>query len=606
MRCLMVGIAVAVLLLASLCACAYTWHVPDDVPTIQAGIDSAAVGDTVLVAPGTYTGPQNRNLYFGGTNVVLRGVAGPDSTIIDCEDAGRGFCFVCGEDFTSVVEGFTVTNGFDAHSGGGMYCEQSGPTVVNCRFSGNEARFSGGGLFCRLTAWGPAGNPRLIDVEFSGNSAEDGGGMGCFCSAATLTDVTFTCNSARYGGGLSCWDWSDIGPPSSATLTNVTFADNSASEDGGGLFCEGWSGVHPQPALTGVTFSGNSANRGGGLYCAGAQATLTDVTFEANSAGSVGGAIACHGNVLIGGGIVTVSGATFWDNQAGVAGGGIYYGVIGQADLENATLFGNEADNGAAIYGGGAYYASIARSIVAFSIRGQAVECGGATIITECCVYGNAGGDSLCGSYHDNLFEDPLFCDAGNEDFTLHTNSPCLPENNPWGVLIGAHGLGCGLAIDATVDFDPNTVNCRSYEGSATSYIELPDGYDPADIDVATVLLNGALPAFSSPTVVGDHDLDGIPDRMVKFDRGDVIDLLPLGEKVEVVLSGELTDGTAFAGADSIRVICKRRPIDVAAIPDPNLRVSSTPGISSTTVSYESGPAGPVSLRVYDVSGRVV
>ena len=166
--------------------------------------------------------------------------------------------------------------------------------------------------------------------------------------------------------------------------------------------------------------------------------------------------------------------------------------------------------------------------------------------------------------------------------------------------------LALAPALAATVDFDPNTLNCRSHGLYATSYIELPDGYDPAGIDVATVLLNDALPALSSPAVVGDHDLDGIPDRMVKFDRGEVIDLLPLGDEVEVVVSGELIDGTAFAGVDGIRVICKGRPIDVTAIRDPNLRVSSTPGVSSTTVSYELGAAGPVSLRVYDVNGRLV
>ena len=160
--------------------------------------------------------------------------------------------------------------------------------------------------------------------------------------------------------------------------------------------------------------------------------------------------------------------------------------------------------------------------------------------------------------------------------------------------------------VPAAVDFIPNVLNCRGHAPYVTCFIELPEGYNPVDIDVGTVVLNDLLPALLSPTSVGDHDENGILDRMVKFNRSDVLALLPVGEDVEVTVSGQLTDGTAFTGADSIRVICKGPPIHVSALHEPDLRVSSAPGISSATITYALGAAGPVSLRVYDVSGRLV
>jgi hypothetical protein len=109
-------------------------------------------------------------------------------------------------------------------------------------------------------------------------------------------------------------------------------------------------------------------------------------------------------------------------------------------------------------------------------------------------------------------------------------------------------------SINATIDFDPNTLNKKSNGTWVVVYIELPAGYNPADIDISTVRLEGTVPAETKPCAVGDHDKDGIPDLMVKFKRSDVINLLPNGENVLVHVTGKV-GAVTFEGVDSIRVI---------------------------------------------------
>ncbi len=124
--------------------------------------------------------------------------------------------------------------------------------------------------------------------------------------------------------------------------------------------------------------------------------------------------------------------------------------------------------------------------------------------------------------------------------------------------------------LPAIIDTEPDTLSLhrmhfRGRHGRwITAYIELPEGYDVADINVSTVLLGGTIPAKSRPLRIGDYDRDGIPDLMVKFDRADVIDRvkalnLELPADVELTVTGSLMDGTQFEGNDTIRVIEKRK-----------------------------------------------
>jgi hypothetical protein len=118
--------------------------------------------------------------------------------------------------------------------------------------------------------------------------------------------------------------------------------------------------------------------------------------------------------------------------------------------------------------------------------------------------------------------------------------------------------------ISAQVDVDPDALNLRSKGGWITAYIELPEGYDVADINVSTTMLNDTIPAELSPTAIDDYDNDGVPDLMVKFNRTAVSELI-LSEgikygNVTLTITGKLNDGTVFDGSDIIRV---RMPRDI-------------------------------------------
>lgn len=112
--------------------------------------------------------------------------------------------------------------------------------------------------------------------------------------------------------------------------------------------------------------------------------------------------------------------------------------------------------------------------------------------------------------------------------------------------------------IVATLDFDPDVINPKSNGKWVTCHIQLPEGYDPEDIDLGSVLLNGAVPAdLSHAAVYGDADGDGMADVTLKFDREAVQNTLAPGESVEIDVSGALENGALFSGTDTITVLDK-------------------------------------------------
>jgi hypothetical protein len=209
------------------------------------------------ILDGTYTGEGNRDIDFNGKAITVSSENGPENCIIDCNgtraEPHRGFRFHSGEDETSILDGFTITNGYE-NRGGGICCETSNPTINNCLITDNDgsgANPGGAGIYCYLS------NPRISNCTISKNSVSgsgDGGGMFNFRSNPTFVNCMFLANSAGdQGGGM--WNWY-----SNPMMRNCTFRSNSAN--GGGAI-RNWDDSHP--VLENCTFNCNSAPWVGGI-----------------------------------------------------------------------------------------------------------------------------------------------------------------------------------------------------------------------------------------------------------------------------------------------------------------------------------------------------
>ncbi len=112
--------------------------------SIQTAIDNAVDTDEITVAPGTYF----EMIDFLGRAVTLRSSGGPAVTIIDAQGSGSVVTCGSGEGQDTLLDGFTITGGWQSVGGGGMINSSSSPTVTNCTFSGNSAAFGdGGGMY---------------------------------------------------------------------------------------------------------------------------------------------------------------------------------------------------------------------------------------------------------------------------------------------------------------------------------------------------------------------------------------------------------------------------------------------------------------------------
>ena len=346
--------AIVVGLALARCAAAQEIYVPAQYSTIQTAIDACPTGGVVIIAPGTYRGPGNRDISFRGKAVTVRSMDPNDpavvgATVIDCQGGGeephRGFQFTSSEGPGTVVSGLTIRGGhapdeqtrFGLYgAGGAIACLGSSPTITHC----------------------------VIDS----NTADLGGAVYGFATGAVMQNCVIRNNEALAGGAIFCDADAQI------TMTNCTVSDNRA--DDGGAVCA----LNSFPRLLGCDMRGNVATYyGGGLYLSGASAEISACTIIANLAtdnvNSRGGGIYCdHGDPVIVNTIIE-------KNRAGVSGGGgIYCGDDASPTIVHCVLSGNSAKKrGGGLYcapGNGPARPTIRNSIFSNNTAGQGPDIG--------------------------------------------------------------------------------------------------------------------------------------------------------------------------------------------------------------------------------------
>lgn len=108
-------------------------------------------------------------------------------------------------------------------------------------------------------------------------------------------------------------------------------------------------------------------------------------------------------------------------------------------------------------------------------------------------------------------------------------------------------------SLSADMEIDPETLNLSSKGNWITCYIQFPEAYYIANIDSSTILLNGEI--HPARLFAGDEeDIEQI--LMIKFARSELQKMLEPGN-VELIVTGELFDGTSFECRNTIRVIDK-------------------------------------------------
>ncbi|MFN8178429.1 MAG: right-handed parallel beta-helix repeat-containing protein [bacterium] len=406
-------------------------RVPSQYATINAAIDAAAPGDSVVVAPGVYDQYDTRLLADGywysavaflksGVSVISEAGAGATMMRLDSAPEAPRLCKGFGLPGTVEVAGFTMT-GTAPHIEGAVFANGGRLVLRDCVFQDLGVGFSD-----EVASGTVMSDMEVHGCRFENINGATGSAINQTSGTLLVEDSEFI--SCRSGAVALRYD-SGFPHPTGMTVRRCRFVNNVQTLGGSAaIFVRNYTSVLIEESW----FEGNqSIYTGGGGAMGGALSTsassmhlIRDNTFVRNTA-DYAGAVAVWGSGA------QVLGNTFWGNWTRL----------------------NSSQGGASVYfdSGGV----LTNNVIAGSTGDEAVGRLGGVVQTSCNVFwANPVGNATFPLSSADLVVDPQFCDAAGGDFTVNAASPCLPGHGDPSCmdLIGAWGQGCG-----TVSVEPST-----------------------------------------------------------------------------------------------------------------------------------------------------
>ena len=359
---------------------------------LTSAVAAAADGDALVLADGTYTGPENldvaplagkRLVVVGAENALpvidcagassalrwLAPVAGPvpdvlawvrvtgcavSALAVDAPVPGVFLAHVTLDDHSSVAQGAALDVNMGAVTGVQLHVHDntlsSALRVVNgatatlwdTTFAHNTS-VNGYGGAVRVES----GTATFVRGAFTQNQSLVGGAIYLNGAALQVHGAQFTANTSSYGGGAIC------GGSATASIDQGTrFVSNISSGPGGGVLNTGGGTF----TLTDVEFADNLSGINGGGFC-GSSYIVDNALVHGNHANGYGGGASLDSLPS------TLQGLTVTGNQANTSGGGLW--VSGTSvGLVNSIVWGNSAASALDV---GLYSSAYSRLIASFT-----------------------------------------------------------------------------------------------------------------------------------------------------------------------------------------------------------------------------------------------